>query len=96
MRRALTYALIGGGLGIAFLAVFGAIYGCLYGAGANSQHPPGFQGAVLGAMTWAVFLWPVAGVIGALAGFGAGLAGAAADALSGRFKRPRRAEGAGE
>jgi hypothetical protein len=70
---------------VAFLTVAAAVSGYLYGAGANHQHPPGVQGALVNTFAMTVFYGPAAGLIGGIAGAGAGLVRALIEA--GRDRR---------
>lgn len=75
MDRVTRIALLTGFLCVLLLAVALAVDGYLHGAGANRQHPPGQEGAIINAMLGVAFYGPVVWAIGAAGGLSAGLVG---------------------
>jgi hypothetical protein len=84
MGRVGKYMLVGGFLAVLVLAVYAAIDGYLYGAGANRQHPSGFDGMVTGVVIWLGFFGPMVGIIGVFTGMVAAMAGQAVDRMCAR------------
>jgi hypothetical protein len=87
MDRVIKLSVVCGFLCVLLLAIALAVDGYLNGAGANRQHPPGGEGAIINVLIGVVFYGLTVWGIGAAGGLGAGLVGEALGRFPGKERK---------